>query len=92
MKSLLQRCGMTNCLYTKVPMTCSTCLSPSLDQPDFDLETYRNMIGSLLYLTSSPLDIMFFVHNYVRYEANPRETHLVAIKNIFRYLHRTPTL
>ena len=41
---------------------------------------YRSMIGSLLYLTTSRLDIMFSVCMCARFQANPKEAHLVAIK------------
>ena len=50
------------------------------------------MIGSLLYLTTSRPDIMFSVCNCARYQANPREPHLIVVKNIFRYLKGTVSL
>ena len=42
------------------------------------------MIGSFLYLTASRPDIMFSVCM-----ANPKETHLIAVKRILRYLKHT---
>lgn len=33
-------------------------------------------------------NIMFIVYYYVRYQENPLEPHMTAIKNIFRYLRR----
>ena len=47
------------------------------------------MIGSLLYLTSSRPDIQFSVCLCARFQANPRESHLTAVKRIFRYLAGT---
>ncbi|XP_057547794.1 secreted RxLR effector protein 161-like, partial [Amaranthus tricolor] len=47
------------------------------------------MIGSLLYLTASRPDIMFSVCLCARFQANPKESHLTAVKRIFRYLHGT---
>ena len=44
------------------------------------------MIGSLLYLTSSRPDIQFSVCLCARFQASPRESHLTAVKQIFRYL------
>ena len=38
------------------------------------------MIGSLLYLTASRPDIMFSVYMCARFQANPKETHLIAVK------------
>ena len=54
--------------------------------------TYRGMIGSLLYLTASRPDIMFSVCLCARYQADPKESHLRAVKRIFRYLKGTPNL
>ncbi|GJR28938.1 hypothetical protein Tco_1105170 [Tanacetum coccineum] len=50
------------------------------------------MIGSLMYLTSSRPDIMFAVCAYVRYQVNPKVSHLHAVKRIFRYLKGQPKL
>ena len=50
------------------------------------------MIGSLLYLTASRPDISFSVGLCARFQASPRESHVGAVKRIFRYLKDTPTL
>ncbi|GJS45131.1 hypothetical protein Tco_0595252 [Tanacetum coccineum] len=50
------------------------------------------MIGSLMYLTASRHDIQFSTCLCARYQANPKESHLVAVKRIFRYLKGTPNL
>ena len=44
------------------------------------------MIGSLLYLTDYKTDILFSVCLCVRFQSNPRESHLTVVKIIFRYL------
>eukprot|EP00253_Pinus_taeda_P005910 PITA_05910 len=51
--------------------------------------TYRSMIGSLLYLTSTRLDIVHAVGIVGRFQANPKETQLQAVKIIFKYLQGT---
>ena len=53
---------------------------------------YRGMIGSLLYLTASRPDIYFSVYLCGHFQANPKESHLIAIKRIFRYLVGTQDL
>ncbi|GJT63256.1 hypothetical protein Tco_1006789 [Tanacetum coccineum] len=50
------------------------------------------MIGSLMYLTASKPDIQFSTCLCARYQANPKESHLIAVKRIFRYLKGTPSL
>ena len=54
-----------------------------------DEKVYRGMISSLLYLTSSRPDIMFSVCLCARFQANPKESHLTAVKRIFKYLKGT---
>jgi hypothetical protein len=44
------------------------------------------MISSLLYLTASRPDIMFSVYLCARFQSCPKESHLIAVKRIFRYL------
>nr|GEV60286.1 retrovirus-related Pol polyprotein from transposon TNT 1-94 [Tanacetum cinerariifolium] len=57
-----------------------------------DHSDYHSMIGSLMYLTSSRPDIMFATYMCARYQANPNEYHVLAIKRIFRYLKGTINL
>nr|GEV26453.1 hypothetical protein [Tanacetum cinerariifolium] len=59
---------------------------------DVDLHLYRSMIGSLMYLTTSRLDIMFSVCACARHQVTPKECHLHAVKRIFRYLKGHPKL
>nr|KAJ0205508.1 hypothetical protein LSAT_V11C500231720 [Lactuca sativa] len=59
---------------------------------DVNHSLYRGMIGSLLYLTASRPDIMFGTILYARFQANPKESHLMAVKRIFRYLQGTQNL
>ncbi|XP_043697501.1 secreted RxLR effector protein 161-like [Telopea speciosissima] len=69
---------MTGCKLTKDDA------SPSVDHT-----TYRSMIGSLLYLTASRPDILQAVCIVARFQAGPKETHVAAVKRIFRYLKCT---
>jgi hypothetical protein len=55
-----------------------------------DQMVYRSMIGSLLYLCASQSDIMLSVCMRVRFQANPKEVHLRAVKRIRRSLVYTP--
>ncbi|XP_073525527.1 uncharacterized protein [Phyllobates terribilis] len=44
------------------------------------------MTSSLMYITTSRLDIVFSVCLCARFQSDPRESHLVVVKRIFRYL------
>ncbi|GJS78815.1 retrovirus-related pol polyprotein from transposon TNT 1-94 [Tanacetum coccineum] len=54
-----------------------------------DSTKYQGMIGSLLYLTASRLDIMFSVCLCSRFQKDPKTSHLEAVKCIFRYIKGT---
>jgi hypothetical protein len=43
------------------------------------------MIGSLIYVTSSKTDVMQAVGQVARFQATPKESHVLAVKGIFRY-------
>ncbi|GJT40414.1 putative ribonuclease H-like domain-containing protein [Tanacetum coccineum] len=62
------------------------------DGVDVDVYVYRSMIGSLMYLTASRLDIMFVVCVCARFQVTPKASHLNAVKRIFRYLKHQPKL
>jgi hypothetical protein len=55
-----------------------------------DQKVYWSMIGSLLYLCASRPDIMLLVCMCTRFQANPMEYHLRAVKRMLRYLVHTP--
>ena len=42
---------------------------------NIDIKLYRSMIGSLLYLTASRLDIIFSICLCVRFQSCPKESH-----------------
>ena len=54
-----------------------------------DSSLYRSMIGSLFYLTTSRLDISYSVRVCARYQANPKESHMTALKRIIKYVKTT---
>ncbi|GJT05096.1 retrovirus-related pol polyprotein from transposon TNT 1-94 [Tanacetum coccineum] len=54
-----------------------------------DQTRYRQMIGSLMYLTASRPDLVFDVCMCARYQSKPTKKHLEAVKRVFRYLQGT---
>ena len=90
-KNLLKRFNMLDSSSASTPMATTT----KLDQhqgDEVDVTSYRGMIGSLLYLTTSRPDIMYATCLCARFQAQPREPHLIAVKRIFRYLKGNPDL
>ena len=54
-----------------------------------DSSLYRSMIGNFLYLTASRPDISYNVGVCARYQANPKESHMIALKKIIKYVKTT---
>ncbi|XP_060185225.1 uncharacterized mitochondrial protein AtMg00810-like [Lycium barbarum] len=54
-----------------------------------DPSTYRQMVGSLQYLSFTRPDIQFAVNVASQFLQQPRRLHLQAVKRIFRYLSGT---
>nr|GEX25426.1 uncharacterized mitochondrial protein AtMg00810-like [Tanacetum cinerariifolium] len=84
--------GMENCDTVPTPMVEQAKLKLDLVRKPVDHTDYHNMIGSLMYVTSSRPDIMFATCMCARYQANPNEHHVSAVKRIFRYLKGTINL
>ncbi|GJU56619.1 hypothetical protein Tco_1230333 [Tanacetum coccineum] len=59
-------------------------LGPDLNGKAINETQYRGMIESLIYLTTSRPDIRFSTCLYVRYQANPKESHLIVVERILR--------
>ncbi|KAJ9542659.1 hypothetical protein OSB04_029165 [Centaurea solstitialis] len=70
-KDMLKKFNMTDCSPIKTPMPTGNLLGPELAGKSVDQKIYRSMIGSLLYLTATRLDIMFATCFCARFQANP---------------------
>nr|GEU71160.1 retrovirus-related Pol polyprotein from transposon TNT 1-94 [Tanacetum cinerariifolium]GEU71315.1 retrovirus-related Pol polyprotein from transposon TNT 1-94 [Tanacetum cinerariifolium] len=80
------------CSLMKTPMVPPNNLGPDLSGKPVNKTSYRGMIGSLMYLTTTRHDIQFSIVLCARYQSNPKESHLIVVKRIFRYSKDTPTL
>jgi hypothetical protein len=74
----------------KTPMGTGGHLDLNNGGKSVDQKAYRSMIGSLLYLCASRPNIMLSVCMCARFQSDPKECHLVAVKQILRYLASTP--
>ncbi|GJX66020.1 phospholipase-like protein [Tanacetum coccineum] len=81
---MLKKFGLENSKVTKTSMSRKRVLTLDKDNESIDNTKYREMIGSLLYLTTSRPDIMFSVCLCARFQEDPKVSHLEAIKRIFR--------
>ncbi|KAI3758589.1 hypothetical protein L6452_06156 [Arctium lappa] len=89
---ILKKFKMDKSSSIGTPMAHGAKIGLDPDGKDVDQKTYRGMIGSLMYLTASRPDIMFSTCLCARFQAKPKESHLLAVKRIFRYIKGTPYL
>ncbi|GJR42069.1 retrovirus-related pol polyprotein from transposon TNT 1-94 [Tanacetum coccineum] len=91
-KDLLKKYDLADSASMKCPMLLPNNLGPDESGVSVNETLFRGMIGSLMYLTASRLDIQFSTCLCARYQANLKESHIVAVKRIFRVLKGTPNL
>ncbi|GJZ27730.1 retrovirus-related pol polyprotein from transposon TNT 1-94 [Tanacetum coccineum] len=85
---LLKKHGLDECVLTSTPMATER-LDADLQGTPTDQTTYHRMIGGLMCLTASRLDIAFATFVCARYQARPMVKHLKEVKRIFRYLRKS---
>jgi hypothetical protein len=88
-KDLVKRFGLDEKSHARTPLSTNVKISADLTSKQADPTLSKSMIGSLLYLTASRPDIVFSVRVCARFQTNPKESHLIAIKCIIRYVNAT---
>jgi hypothetical protein len=91
-KELVKKFDLNNCKTSKTPMTIDANLGVDQGEMSTDIHQYKAMIDSFLYLTVSRPDIIFFICLCARYQANPKEFHLIVLKRILGYVKGTLNL
>ncbi|PKU70617.1 Retrovirus-related Pol polyprotein from transposon TNT 1-94 [Dendrobium catenatum] len=88
-QSILQRAGMTNCKPTATPITAKSHNSSQPSKPFFDPLLYRQLVGSLQYLTLTRPDITYAVNKACQFMHQPTDANFDALKRILRYIKGT---
>lgn len=86
---ILDRFQMKDCNPVLTPTEVGLKLTKHGTEKRVNATLYKQIVGSLMYLTSTRPDIMYAVSLISRYMENPSEVHLLAAKRIFRYLKGT---
>ncbi|GJW22157.1 retrotransposon protein, putative, ty1-copia subclass [Tanacetum coccineum] len=85
----LKKYGMESSDPVDTPMVEKSKLDEDPEGKAVDPTHYREMVGTLMYLTASRPDLTFVVCMCSRYQVKPTEKHLHALKKIFKYLRGT---
>ena len=82
-KDVLKRFKMEDSKPVSTPMITGCKLSKDDKSLEVDHTMYRSMIGNLLYVTTTRLDVMQSIGLVARFQSSPKETHVTTVKRIF---------
>jgi len=88
-KKILTQFGMSDCNHSKVPMDPGLKLDADKQGEKIDATEYRKIIGCLRYLLHSRPDLAYSVGICSRFMERPTVKHLLAVKQIMRYIKGT---
>ncbi|KAK3024979.1 hypothetical protein RJ639_042786 [Escallonia herrerae] len=83
---LLTEIGMLTCKRVETPMEINHELGTSSSQSLVDVGRYERLVGKLIYLTHTRMDIAYAVSMVSQFMRAPSEKHMNAIYRILRYL------
>eukprot|EP00253_Pinus_taeda_P013996 PITA_13996 len=89
---ILERFKMKNIKFAPTPTIIRLKLSKEDRSSNANLTLYKSMIGGLMYLTATRLDIMYAVSLVSRFMETPKETHCQATKRILRSMKLSSTV
>ena len=78
---------MQNIKAAATPTVMGLKLSKEDNNRDFDPSLYKRIVGSLMYLTATRLDIRHTVSLISIFMETPKETHWEVTKRILRYVN-----
>ncbi|KAL5583478.1 hypothetical protein UlMin_015920 [Ulmus minor] len=85
-QEILDRFHMKNCNSVITPVEKGLKLVKDPTGKMIDSTLYKQIVGSLMYLTATRPDLMHAVSLISRFMEKPKEIHLLAAKRILRYL------
>ncbi|PKU77708.1 Retrovirus-related Pol polyprotein from transposon TNT 1-94 [Dendrobium catenatum] len=88
-KKIVEKAGMTQSKPVLTPIPTKTNVSPTSTKPYDNPHLYRQIIGSLQYLTLTRPDIQFAVQQLCQHMQTPLQSHHEALKRLLRYIHGT---
>ena len=88
-REILKRFDMEDCNPVANPMLPGEKLDMNKEGERVDATLYKQMIGSLMYITTTRPDLQFSVSLLSRFMASPTKLHAQAVKKVLRYLKGT---
>ena len=86
---VLNRFGIENYNFVCNPIVLRQKIGKDENGAKVDVTLYKQIVGSLMYLTATRLDLMFVVSLASRFMTCPTQQHFTAAKRVLRYLKGT---
>uniref|UniRef100_A0A2N9FPW0 Reverse transcriptase Ty1/copia-type domain-containing protein n=1 Tax=Fagus sylvatica TaxID=28930 RepID=A0A2N9FPW0_FAGSY len=83
---LLSKAGLTDSKTVPTPLELNVKLNTTDSEPLSDATLYRQLVGSLIYLTITCPNLAYAVHLVSQFMSAPRCTHYAAVLRILRYI------
>jgi hypothetical protein len=87
---LLTEVGMLECRPADTPIVQNHRLGEYPDQVPADKGRYQRLVGKLIYLSHTRLDIAYAVSVVSQFMHNPSKSHMEAVTRILQYLKSSP--
>ena len=85
-KDMLKKFKMEDSKPVSTHMVIGCNLIKDDESLEVDHTMFRSMIGSLIYVTATRLDVMQTVGLVAIFQSSPKETHVTTVKMILKYL------
>ena len=86
---LISRASIMDSKIVDTPIEYNCCRNSHDGESLFDYTLYRQLVGSLIYLTVTRPDISYAIHVVSQFMAAPRSPHYAVVLRILRYLKGT---
>lgn len=90
--TILERFNLQNCSVVKNPIVPRCKLTKDARGLKIDSTAYKQMVGSIMYLTVTRPDLMYALSLVARFMKTPTNVHLQVMKRVLRYLRGTTEL
>lgn len=88
-RDILKRFQMEECNAVLNPIIPGFKISKDENEVKVESTFYKQLVGSLIYLTSTRSDLMYAVSLISRYMSQPTKLHLMTAKRVLRYVKGT---
>ncbi|XP_017426322.1 uncharacterized mitochondrial protein AtMg00810-like [Vigna angularis] len=85
-QDLVQLAGLSNSTFVDTPMEVNVKYRRHEEELLDNPTQYRKLVGSLIYVTITRLDISFAVHTVSKFMQSPRHFHFSVVQRIIKYL------